>query len=343
MKKEKKLAIMLTAVIVICAAVIFALKPHAKSIGVEYADQHNWMYYGAELADAGKKAGPSAGRAGRDVDVFFIAPTSTLDGTNADITDGKTRAAILNATNMEIGIYCDNALVYAPYYRMATLADYDKGGKELEDALDLAYIDVKTAFDHYLTDRNHDRPILLAGFSQGADMIYRLMEDEFTDEEMQQKLVAAYAIGWPCTQEMTEKYPQLRMAEAEDDTGVIVSFECESERLDDSLIVPKGVRMLSINPLNWTTTPEKADKELNRGFVYVDGSSYTVKSEISNFCGGYIDETRGTLKVPELREDDYPSRLSFLKDGSYHIYDYQFFYRNLQENAAKRISAYWSR
>lgn len=29
-------------------------------------------------------------------------------------------------------------------------------------------------------------------------------------------------------------------------------------------------------------------------------------------------------------------------DGSYHIYDYQFFYRNLQENVGKRLEAYLS-
>ena len=32
--------------------------------------------------------------------------------------------------------------------------------------------------------------------------------------------------------------------------------------------------------------------------------------------------------------------LSIFSDGIYHLYDYQFFYRNLQENVEARLNAY---
>ena len=32
--------------------------------------------------------------------------------------------------------------------------------------------------------------------------------------------------------------------------------------------------------------------------------------------------------------------LSLFSDGVYHLYDYQFFYRNLQENVGVRLDAY---
>ncbi len=60
--------------------------------------------------------------------------------------------------------------------------------------------------------------------------------------------------------------------------------------------------------------------------------------EIPNLTGAYIDEERGTLKVTDVKPEDYPGKL--FDDGIYHLYDYQFFYRNLQENVAKRLSAY---
>lgn len=40
-----------------------------------------------------------------------------------------------------------------------------------------------------------------------------------------------------------------------------------------------------------------------------------------------------------LTEDD-PVVVPGLPDGAYHIYDYQFFYRNLQENVKVRLQQY---
>jgi len=42
---------------------------------------------------------------------------------------------------------------------------------------------------------------------------------------LQDQLVATYAIGWAMTEEMITEYPQIKPAAAEDDTGVVVSFE----------------------------------------------------------------------------------------------------------------------
>lgn len=56
--------------------------------------------------------------------------------------------------------------------------------------------------------------------------------------------------------------------------------------------------------------------------------------------GAYIDETRGALKVIDVTEEDYPAGLSILDEGVYHLYDYQFFYRNLQDNVAVRVDEY---
>lgn len=306
---------------------------------VDYSNRENWMYYG-DIVGAPEGDDVAKNAADPVADVFFIAPTSTAEGANADITDSDTRASILNSTNMEIGIYNENARVYAPYYRMVTMEHYVNGGTADGEDMLTAYADVKAAFEQYLKESEGSRPIILAGFSQGSDMLYRLMIDEFGSEEMREKLVAAYAIGWPCTEEMTKKYPQLRMAQGENDTGVIISFECEAPEVTESPFFPADIRMLSINPLNWTTTGETASKEQNKGFVYVKGATYSVAAEIPNLCGAYIDETRGTLKVTDIDKADYPPRIANLPEGAYHIYDYEFFYRNLQENVAKRLQAF---
>ena len=170
-------------------------------------------------------------------------------------------------------------------------------------------------------------------------MCYRLMEEYFDDEALADRLVAVYAIGWPLTQEMTEQYPQLKPAQGADDLGTVISFECEAEEVTDSLIVPQGVKALSINPLNWKTDSTPASKEENLGACFTDYSGSIVTDAVG-LCGGYIDEARGVLKVTDVSPEDYPAIVPGLPEGAYHIYDYQFFFRNLQENVKLRTDAY---
>ena len=63
-------------------------------------------------------------------------------------------------------------------------------------------------------------------------------------------------------------------------------------------------------------------------------------SEAAGLCGCYIDEERGALKVTDVSPEDYPAVIDIFPDGAYHIYDYQFFFRNLQENVQHRVELY---
>lgn len=40
--------------------------------------------------------------------------------------------------------------------------------------------------------------------------------------------------------------------------------------------------------------------------------------------------------------EKYPAGLDIFEEGIYHLYDYQFFYRNLQKNVQTRMDAYQS-
>ena len=253
--------------------------------------------------------------------------------------DAESKASFLGATNMEKGIYDESGRFFAPYYRQAGLNVYALPEEEREPYLALAYEDVRSAFSYYLEHYNDSRPIVLAGFSQGADMCIRLLKDFFDDEEINSLLVACYAIGWRITEEELEEYPHLRFAAGENDTGVIIAFNSEAEDVTDSLLIPAGTRTLAINPLNWETDGTPAGKEENLGACFTDYSGEIV-SEIPQLTGAYIDPERGALKVPDVSPDDYPPGLDIFSEGVYHLYDYQFFYRNLQENVGARVNAY---
>lgn len=295
----------------------------------DYSNAENWAYLETEDTD-------------KTADVFFICPSvygGSDDACNMSLSDTDTKESFVGAINMEKGIYDADSRFFAPYYRQIGLNVYEMPEADREPYLETAYADVRDAFLYYMENYNEGRPIILAGFSQGADMCLRLMKDLFDDETLADQLVACYAIGWRITQEDLDEYPHLKVASGENDTGVIVSFNSEAEDINDSLMIPEGTKTYAINPLNWKTDSTPADKSLNQGACFTDYSG-EITSEISELTGAYIDETRGALKVPDVSPEDYPAGLSIFTDGVYHLYDYQFFYRNLQENVQTRIDAF---
>ena len=292
----------------------------------DYTQPENWAYY---------RQGD-----GKDADLFLLCPTvDTRDEMNMSLSDEELRQNFCRALEMERGIYEDAARMYAPYYRQASMKAYSLEPDAREPYLEIAYEDVSRAFAYYLTNENNGRPIILAGFSQGADMCCRLLEEYFGDETLQSRLVAVYAIGWHSDEAMTVQYPQIRPAQGELDTGVVISFDCEAPEVEDTDICPKGMRSVCINPLNWKIDSTPADKTENLGACFTDDSG-EIQHETPGFCGAYIDEERGVLKVPDVAPADYPPIVPGLPEGAFHVYDYQFFYRNLQKNVADRLDAY---
>ena len=294
---------------------------------VDYSDMNNWVYW-----ETGED---------KDADLFLVAPTvDTLDEEYMSLDNDVMKGYFKGALNMERGIYEDSARMFAPYYRQMALTGYKLDDPaERERRLQTAYKDVSDAFQYYMANENGGRPIILAGFSQGADMCYRLLEEYFGEKDMQDRLIAVYAIGWACTDEMVQKYPQIVPAKSADDLGTVISFDCEAEEITETIVNPAGQKAHSINPLNWKTDGTPAEKSENLGACFTDYSG-GIKTEEAQLCGCYIDEERGALKVTDISKETYPAKLDIFPEGAYHIYDYQFFFRNLQENVQHRVELY---
>lgn len=292
----------------------------------DYGDRESWAYF-----EQGEDTG---------VDVFLICPTvDTRSETNSFDLNEKLRANFVNALDMEKGIYEDAGRLYSPFYRQMSMNAYKLTEAERAAAREIAYTDVSAAFRWYLDHENGGRGLILAGFSQGSEMCLELMKEYFGGEgaearSLREKLVAVYAIGWSVTEDMTAAFPQIVPAAGETDTGVVVSFDCEDGSLTDTLVIPAGRKALSINPLNWRTDSTKADRTLNLGAVMSTGAE-----PIPALCGAYLGP-RGELVVTDVTAEDYPAVIDIFPDGSYHIYDYLFFFENLRENVAVRTNAW---
>lgn len=320
---KKKLSILFMILIFVFILIVFKSKNN-----VLYSDSENWAILPYD--------------SNKDVDLFIICPTIDFGSNkrlNMNLSDKEMKANFVGALNMEIGIYSDFCNVYAPYYRQMTLAGYNK--KNQKPYLDLAYKDIENAFIYYLEHYNKDRPFIIAGFSQGSQMGIRLLEELFDNPNYSKKLVSAYLIGWPVTESIISNYPWIKIAKSETDTGCIISFNSESPEINSSFTVPKGMKSFSINPLNWKVDSTFADSSKNIGACFTDYNGNIIK-EIPFFTGAYLDKNRGTLKVTNVNPKEYPPILEGFSVGEYHVYDYQFFYRNLQKNVKKRINSYFN-
>lgn len=301
----------------------------AASEGLDYSDGSLWIY------------NRDASSEGLEADCFMIGPsvyTANGGDYNMPTYDASALISYKSTLSMEKDIYSGTCVLYAPVYRQVSLEVYDMPADEAEKYFEIAYGDVRDAFLYYLQNDNNGRPLVIAGFSQGADMAIRLLKEFGDCPEVKNVLVACYAIGWRITEGDIKEAPYLKPAEGENDTGVIIAYDCESEEVTSSLVVPAGTRTYSINPLNWRTDSAVAGKELNLGACFADYSGGV--TEITEFTGCYIDPVRGSLKVTDVPAEEYPPVLSMFSEGEYHIYDYQFFFRNLQENVAVRVSAF---
>lgn len=294
----------------------------------DYADAGSWAYW---------RVGEN-----KAADLFIVCPTvdlGTEGHTNMSLTDENIKGNFTGALNMQRGIYEKNCRMYAPYYRQAVLADYDLPENEAEPYFNLAYKDVRAAFVYYMQHENNGSPFVLAGFSQGAEMCLRLLKEFGNTDFVKNNMVACYAIGWRFTPQEEKQYPYIRPAQSADDLGTVIMFNSEAPEVTSSLMVPHGEKSFCINPLNWRTDGTMADKALNSGACFTDYSG-SIKREVPQLTGCCIDTERGVLKVTDIDKKQYPPVLSIFTDGIYHLYDYQFFYRNLQQNVGLRINTF---
>ena len=293
---------------------------------VDYNKESNWIYRENSIT--------------KPVDVFFIAPSVLLkDVANANIEDADFRQKIKGASNMERGIYDGKARMFSPYYRQATLPVFYLPENQAKPYHDRAYKDVARSFRYYLNHYHKDRPLIIAGFSQGAKIALRLMEKFRPHSSFRKDIIAVYAIGYNFTDAQAKNINGLHPAKGELDTNAIIVFNTESPNINSSLLVPEGIKSYCINPLNWKTDATPAPKSNNHGSCFTNYDA-NINKEIPLLTGAYIDTSRGVLKVTDITESQYPAYI--LPNGVYHIYDYQFFYRNLQENINKRIHQYFS-
>lgn len=278
------------------------------------------------------------GQTDKPVDVFYVYPT--IFGGNGpekmDISDEDLRHKADVQILINAGVFTDTANLFAPYYRQASIEVVWMN--EAEGAVLLAdgYGDVARAFDYYVSHYNKGRPFILAGFSQGSMALLELMKAQFSNPQWQKQLVAAYLIGYSVTPQDLQKYPWLKMAQGETDTGVIVSYNTQLPHSGQSYVLKKGA--LGINPVNWKTDGSVAPAAQHKGAVIFDIVTGEKTEGIPHLSDSYLEAETGALAV-QVDPVKYNASQAVFPAGVLHMYDYMFFYNNLKENVRKRSAA----
>ncbi len=274
------------------------------------------------------------------IDVFYVYPTiySADAPPNMDIQDEALRSIAENLMTTQAGVYSSQANLFAPYYRQMSMARLNPEEDMFQNEyFKVGYSDVSRAFTYYLEHLNEGRPFILAGHSQGSMALIALMQEYFDDPELQERLVAAYLIGYSITPDILAAAPWMRTATGADDTGVIISYNTQAPGATGSPVLLPGA--FCINPLTWTTDATPAGKELNLGAVFFDDNSPVIEREIPHYAGATVDPDSGAL------ETDVPDELDVggFPPGIYHRFDYELWFRNLEANVKTRCEQFLSR
>ena len=315
--------------------------PFAPPPAPDYADPANWAAtpFSEDAADRTPGEGFTDRQAAAPADVFYVHPTMynkvtrTSRGWNADVRDAKVNEAVDETAMLNhASIFNAAGRVFAPRYRQANIRSFRSANRPHGPrALDTAYTDVLRAFDYYLEHWNEGRPIIIASHSQGTTHCKQLLWDRFDGKPLRGQLIAAYLVGIPVS---ADAYATIPVCEAAEQTRCFVSWRTYRYDFEPRPSYRDTVANIAVvNPLTWTTTEERAPKELNEGGV------------LYNYDAGPKPE----LVWAERRGDGlFTSKPRFFGDvffrtKNYHVGDYNLFWVNVRQNAVRRAEAFRAR
>ncbi len=280
-----------------------------------------------------------------DAAIFFVHPTSYLEKSlwNAPLDDEQSQSRARLFLRAMASVFNNVGDIWAPRYRQAAFGAFLTTAPEGVMAQKSAYDDILLAFDRFIADIDDERPIVIAGHSQGSLHIIGLLKDRVAEKELSKRIVAAYVVGWPISAQ--NDLPSLGLKPCYDAnvSGCIMSWQSFAEPADYS----------QLKYFYEQTTG--FDGKSRAGSVIictnpVDGIINSITSAQDNL-GTLVpnqDLTDGELikaSVPARCNDDGflligdPPELGnyVLPGNNYHVYDYPLFWLNIRKDVMNRL------
>jgi len=303
---------------------------HVKT--VDYTLLKNWAAHPfiKDLSDS-LPIGINALSNNKNVDVFFVHPTTFTDkkdiAFNADLdntvlNDYTDKSTIL----YQASAFNANANVYAPRYRQAHIRCFYIDSLIAEPFFEMAYADVKSAFEYYLAHYNHGNSIIIASHSQGTVHAARLLKEFFEDKALGNKLICAYLIGMPIR---TDYFSKIKPCENGNETGCFVSWRTYKKGYDPLFVQKEHFKAVVTNPLTWSNESTEASIQLNKGGVLKDFSKIVPMVVDAQVYGNILWACKPNV---------FGKIFFFAKN--FHIGDINLYYMNIRENVSNRIKHY---
>lgn len=307
-------------------------------------DPARWLPQGYSALRAASDEAPL------DAAVFFVHPTSFLEKQrwNAPLDEAVSRGRAALFVQGMASPFNRSADLWAPRYRQATVGAFLTDGPQAAEAIELAYGDVLQAFDHFLAHVAPDKPVVLAGHSQGAFHLRRLIRDRVAGKPLARRIAVAYVVGWPVSREHDLPAMGLPACTAADQPGCVMSWISFAEPADNAMLLKNFARrpgldgkpigasgFVCTNPLTGGGAPG-AGAEADLGTLVPDVAAKTgklVPRMVPARCGN--DGILSIGSPPDLGPYVLPG-------NNYHLYDMVLFWANLRADAARRVAA-WRR
>ena len=303
----------------------------ANVIASDYSDRANWL---------------AIPMVSKEVDTFYIYPTSFNDASEGapvicSIDSEMLHEGAKGCYESQATAYEASTNVFAPYYRQVNMMAVTSISAEERVALleKEPKADLFAALDFYFEHLNGGRPFILAGHSQGSQMMsYVLTEYMEQHPDYYERMVAAYALGYSITKQLLDDHPNLKFAEGADDTGVIISWNTEGEGNADAanFVVEEGA--IAINPLNWKRDDTYAGREecLGARIQNAETGKFEIIPEAAD---AQLNVARGVVVTHTDVLAPMDESMGFGPD-SYHGGDYTLWYTNIQDNVKVRVDAW---
>jgi hypothetical protein len=281
--------------------------------------------------------------------VFYIHPTTYLlrDRWNAPLAghgDSDWRAGLF--VRSQASALAGAGQVWAPRYRQAAFGAFLLKSDDARAALDLAYRDVASAFDLFLKQAPKDGPLVLAGHSQGALHLMRLLRERVAGTPLQRRVAAAYVVGWPLSRTADVPALGLPACRAPEQSACLLSWLSFAEPANPDLVVESyqgsaglagGERrredILCVNPLTGTDGGS-APPAANPGTL-VPTAEMRAASLLAGRVGAACD--KGLL----ILSGEVPAMGPYVLPGNnYHVYDYALFWAAIRSDAMRRVAAW---
>lgn len=158
------------------------------------------------------------------IDCFYVYPTVSTDPTpNSDMSIDEAERRVVAVQFARFRTVCRP---FAPMYRQVTLSALRQlmTGQNPGASRELAYNDVKAAWDWYLANENKGRGVVLIGHSQGSGVIAELVKREIDGKPIQKRIVGVMPIGTNVPVDEKGMFGSIPSCSAKGQTGCLISY-----------------------------------------------------------------------------------------------------------------------